>query len=587
MSKAASKLGHLLAELKRRKVYRVAAVYVVVGLVVVEAANNFLPALNVPDWTITLVVVLTILGLPIALVLAWALELTPEGIRVTPPAEKAEGAAAGEEEATAAGDQAPIGRPTTEPHEPAPRRGPSDDRPCVVVLPFANLSGDPENEFFSDGVTEDIMARLAGIRGLRVISRTTAMRYKGTDLSVPQIAAELGAQAAVEGTVRRSAERVRVTAQLIDAERDEHLWAETYDRVLEDVFAVQSDVAENIARALDTELTPGERERLQRKPTENLAAYDLCLKGMRTTGSLDPEALRRSERYFQEAIALDPGYARAYAGLAMTLVFKGYIADVAPAELFPQLRAMANEALRLDPGLGEAYTALACLAFWYEWDWARVERELQRALEINPDDMFALLFRGFSLLVAERFAEAETFFREALRRDPHHAMGNVDLAQLRRCTGRPDEGVTILDGVLRREPRNYDARLWRGICQIDSGNLEQAASDFDLAISMVGRLPVTIMFRGLVHAFSGEKEPAQRILEELRARAKDEYVDPYYLFSLCLPIEGFDAAFTYLERMLEVRSRFVTYLRVTPRYRELRSDPRFMRVLRKVWPDDF
>ncbi|MGD8698751.1 MAG: hypothetical protein PVJ43_05640, partial [Gemmatimonadales bacterium] len=326
-----SRIRGCLVELKRRKVFRVAAVYVIVGLVVVEAANNLLPALHVPNWAVTLVVVLAILGLPIALVLAWALELTPEGIRVTPPAEPSE--------AAAVGDVATAGAQAIEPDKPVTVRGPNDDRPCVVVLPFANLSGDPENEFFSDGVTEDIMARLAGIRGLRVISRTTAMRYKGTDLSVPQIAAELRAQAVVEGTVRRSAERVRVTAQLIDAERDEHLWAETYDRVLEDVFAVQSDVAENIARALDTELTPGERERLQRKPTENLAAYDLCLKGMRTTGSVDPEALRRSEWYFQEAIALDPGYARAYAGLAWTLVFKGYIADVAPAELFPQLRA--------------------------------------------------------------------------------------------------------------------------------------------------------------------------------------------------------------------------------------------------------
>ncbi len=574
-----SQFRSFLAELKRRKVYRVAVVYVIVGFAVIEGGQLIFDALEFPRAAWQLVVVLTILGFPIALVLAWALELTPEGIRVTP--------AAGPPEDTAAGDEEPTGAPATEPHKPIPPRGPTDDRPCVVVLPFANLSGDPENEYFSDGVTEDIMARLAAIRGLRVISRTTAMTYKGSHRNLPQIAAELGAQAVVEGTVRRSADRVRVTAQLIAADRDEHLWAETYDRVLEDVFAVQSDVAENIAQALHAELTPGERERLQRKPTENLEAYDLCLKGMRITGSIDPEALRQSERYFHEAIALDPGYARAYAGLATTLAFKGYVANVPPAELFPQLSAMANEAIRLDPGVGEAHTALASLAFWYEWDWARVERELERALELSPDQPFALVFRGFSLLVRERFPEAEVALREALRPDPDYPLGNVEVAQLRYLTGKFDEGVAILDGVIRRYPRTFDARIWRGLCQLGRENLGEAASDLDEAISIVGRLPLALALRGIVHARSDETERARQILEELRSRAKQEYVDPYCLFILCSAIDGFDAAFPYLEEMLDTRSFFVTYLRVVPRYRELRSEPRFMNALRTIWPDDF
>ncbi len=559
----AFELRSFLAELKRRKVYRVAVVYVLVGFAVIEGGQLIFDALEFPRAAWQFVVVLTILGFPIALVLAWALELTPEGIRVTPPVEAPE-----------------VPKPT-------PRRGAPDDRPCVVVLPFANLSGDPENEYFSDGVTEDIMTRLAGIRGLRVISRTTAMRYKGSDSSLPQIAEELSAQAVVEGTVRRTADRVRVTAQLIAAERDEHLWADTYDRVLEDVFAVQSDVAENIARALRAELTPGEREKLQQKPTENLEAYDLCLKGMRKVGSIDPEVLKESERYFHAAIALDPSYARAYAGLAMTLAFRGYVANVAPAELFPQLRAMANEAIRLDPDLGEAHTALACLAFWSEWDWARVERELDTALDLNPDDSFAHVFRGYYLLVRQRFPEAEAALREALHPDPHYLFGNVELAQLRIFTGRLDESVAILDGVLRRDPRRLDATGWRGLAQLYRGNLGEAANDLEEAISIFGRLPVPLFVRGVIHARSDETERARQILEELRSLAKQEYVDPYCLFALCFAIDGFDAAFPYLEEMLDNRSFYATYLRVVPRYRELRSDPRFMNALRTVWPDDF
>ena len=574
----ASQVRSFLAELKRRKVYRVAVVYAVVAFVIWGAAEQLVPGLALPDWAFRLIVLLTILGFPIALVLAWALELTPEGIRVTPRAAHAE---------VDAGDAEPTGAPAAEPHKPVTVRGPTDDRPCVVVLPFANLSGDPENEFFSDGVTEDIMARLAGIRGLRVISRTTAMTYKGSQRNLPQIAAELGAQAVVEGTVRRSAGRVRVTAQLIAAERDEHLWAETYDRVLEDVFAVQSDVAENIARALDAELTPGEQERLERQPTENLEAYELCLKGTRIGESMDPEGIRRAEGYFREAIALDPGYARAYAGLAGTLVLKGYLSNIPPAELFPQLRAVATEAIRLDPGLGEAHTALAFVAFYYEWDWARVERELQKALELSPDDPWALGFRGVSLLMRERFAEAETSMRKAVRVDPLSSLRRLELAELCAFTGRPEEGIAILDSILRHDPRCYQPRLWRGICHMYAGNLGAAANDLDEAIAIVDGLALPVAMRALVHAYNDETENARQILEELRARASEEYVDPYCLFSVCSLVDGFDAAFPYLEQMLETRSFFVTFLRPVQRYRELRSDPRFLNALRTVWPDDF
>jgi TolB-like protein/Flp pilus assembly protein TadD len=575
----ASQLHTFLAELKRRKVFRVAVVYAAVAFVIWQAADFVLPAARVPDWAPTLVLVLTLAGFPIALVLAWALELTPEGIRVTPPAEPPEGAAAG--------DQEPTGPPATEPAKPVAVQGPVDDRPCVVVLPFANLSGDPENEFFSDGVTEDIMARLAGIRGLRVISRTTAMTYKGSQRNLPQIAAELGAQAVVEGTVRRSAERVRVTAQLIAADRDEHLWAETYDRVLEDVFAVQSDVAENVAQALRAELTPGERERLQRKPTENLEAYDLCLKGMRVGESMYPEAIKEAERYFREAIALDPGYARAYAGLAWTLGLNGWMGNVATAELFPQVKAAAQDAIRLDPGVGEAYRALAAVAFWHEWDWAKGLRELEKAVELNPDDSYAVGYRGWLLLVLGRVAEAEAPLYEAVRLDPWSPMKRVWLASFYNYAGRHEEGVAILDDLLRRDQRAYIALHFRGLCHMYAGNFTAAARDFDEGIASIGRSILPVALKGAVHAFAGETQQARQILEELRSRAAHEYVDPYYLFTLSLPIDGFDAAFPYLEQMLEVRSVLVGFLRIAPRFKELRSEPRFLNALRTIWPDDF
>ena len=573
-----SRLKRLIRESQRRRVFRVAVVYAVVAFVIWQAAEIAVPGLNLPPWVLTLVILLTALGFPIALVLAWALELTPEGIRVTPPAAPPE---------AAAGDAASSVASAAETDKPTPQRDPTDDRPCVVVLPFANLSGDPENEFFSDGVTEDIMARLAGIRGLRVISRTTAMTYKGSQRNLPQIAAELGAQAVVEGTVRRSADRVRVTAQLIAADRDEHLWADTYDRVLEDVFAVQSDVAENIARALRAELTPGERERLHRKPTENLVAYDLCLKGMRVGESLIPDGLRQAEQHFHGAIALDPGYARAYSGLSLTLGLHGFLGNVDPAELFPRVKAAAQEALKLDPSLGEAHTALAFVAFWHEWDWAKVERELETALELNPDDPWALGYRGWTFMFTERFAEAEECLVKALYLDPLSPMRACWLAQVYSYTGRLEEGIATLDRMLRSDPHLLVDRFWRALLHGYAGNLAAAARDCDEAIATFGPIITPVGVKGIAHGLGGDKEQARQILDELRARATDEYVDPYFLFAICLLVDGFDAAVPYLEQTVERRSVFVGYLRAVPRYKPLRSDPRFMKALRTVWPDDF
>lgn len=604
-----SRIRSFLSELKRRRVFRVAVVYTAVAFVVWQAAEIAVPGLNLQDWVLTMVILLTILGFPIALVLGWALEMTPEGIRVTEPTEPAVAgnhevpATAGQRRgaadfdghpvpapsstaASTAAEAAPMATPASAASDPPTTGDPADDRPCVVVLPFANLSGDPENEAFSDGVTEDIMARLAGIRGLRVISRTSAMTYKGSRHNLPQIAGELGADAVVEGTVRRSADRVRVTAQLIAAERDEHLWADTYDRVLEDVFSVQSDVAENIARALHAELTPGEQERLERQPTENPTAYELCLKGWGTVDSFTPEGLRKAERYFREAIALDPHYARAWAGLAGSLGLRAYFGDVAPHEFFPAMRAAANEAVRLDPDSSEAHLALAYVAMWYEWDWAKVDRELGRALELNPDDSLAIGFKGYSLMLRERFSEAEAAGLQALRLDPLSQLRNTELAQVYCFSGKPERGLAIVDSVLRRDPQAPIAWLWRGNCHYYLGDLDSAGRDAEKLVSIAGRRPMPLANLAMNYAFRGKEEEVQEIMHELRARADEEYVDPYFFFLSVLAMDGFDAAFPYLQQMLDNRSILSVYLRAAA-FHELRSDPRFLDALRTIWPGDF
>ncbi|MGD2154849.1 MAG: hypothetical protein PVG79_16395, partial [Gemmatimonadales bacterium] len=330
MNDPSSVLRSFLAELKRRRVYRVAVVYAAVAFVIWQAAEIAFPALNLPPWTLTFVVVLTLVGFPIALVLAWAFDITPEGVKRARPSagEPATTAPLGMARLAAAGLATVVllvaagwfllG-------DRGAREGPEEH--SVAVLPFENLSADAENEYFSDGITDDIITQLSKIADITVTSRTSSMRYKGSEAGIPQIAEELGVVAILEGRVQRVGDRVHINAQLIDAMTDRHLWAETYDEELtaSNIFDVQVRIARSIAEALDATLSPEEEERLGRKPTENLAAYNLFLLGRnRWQGGYSLESIRRSIDYFGRAIQEDSSYARAYAALAHAYAALGY-----------------------------------------------------------------------------------------------------------------------------------------------------------------------------------------------------------------------------------------------------------------------
>ncbi|MEX2281541.1 MAG: hypothetical protein WEE89_03520, partial [Gemmatimonadota bacterium] len=340
-------------ELQRRHVVKVGLVYAAVVFVVIQAADLLIPALHLPEWLMTAIVVVALLGLPIALVLAWAFELTPSGIQR---------------------DTAP-----TEPMVVVPVPKVSADRRTIAALPFANLSDERDNEHFSDGITEEILARLACIADLRVISRTSVMQYKNTTVSLKRVAEELGVANILEGSVRRAGSRVRITAQLIEAATDTHLWAETYERELTDVFAVQSDVATNIANALKAKISGAEQQRLAMVPTTDTHAYDLFLLGKQAVTRNDPKSLFMGIDFFRQAIAQDPRFAPAHAALAQTLMITPYWAGARPADLRQETRDAIDRALELDPGLAEAHNADSTWRTHYEFDWVRGEAASRRA----------------------------------------------------------------------------------------------------------------------------------------------------------------------------------------------------------------
>jgi adenylate cyclase len=430
------------AELKRRKVVRVAVVYAATAFVILQAADIMLPRLGVPEWAMSLVVVLVVLGFPLALVLAWALELTPDGVRVTPATVQSDPTQSapsllGKRTLVVTGVLIVLGiglgagwflRPTT---TPIAREA------SIAVLPFVNMSASAENEYFSDGISEEILNLLAKVPGLQVAARTSSFAFKGRSEDASDIARQLRVGHVLEGSVRRAGDRVRITAQLIEADQGYHLWSEAYDRELADIFVVQDEIARAIVVALETHLGLGAGAELAQAPaTQNPRAHDLYLVGLRDWSRRGDDPLRSALERFREAATLDPGYAAAHAGMALTYSVLPMYGEFPVAEAVREGKAAARRAIELRPDLPEAHAALGQIAQKWEWDWHTAEQAYARALELNPNYATAHVWRCELLGILGRPEESFLACTHALTLDPlapvAHNMLGVALAWARR-----------------------------------------------------------------------------------------------------------------------------------------------------------
>src|SRR5436305_2228443 len=387
------------AEVKRRNVYKVAAAYGVVAWLLTEIATQVLPFFEIPNWGVRLIVLAIIIGFPIALVIAWAFELTPEGLKRTEIADAEFPLGRSPKRAwifivIIAGAISVglffLGRYTTsrtlstEQGQP-PASAESLPQKSIAVLPFDNLSRDPDNAYFAEGIQDEILTRLAKVADLKVISRTSTQKYKSAPDNLRDMAKQLGVLNILEGSVQRAADQVRVTVQLINATTDAHLWAETYDRKLTDIFAVESDIAKTIADTLHAKLTGSEKSAIAKRPTADTEAYELYLKGRFFWNKRTGPDLRKAIEYFNQAIAKDPNYALAYAGLADAYVLLPPYGAASALESFPQAEAAAKKALELDDALAEAHTSLGQVLVSYDFDFEGSTREFERAITLNPN----------------------------------------------------------------------------------------------------------------------------------------------------------------------------------------------------------
>ncbi len=456
----------------------------------------------------------------------------------------------------------------------------------LVVLPFTNLSGDAQQEYFVEGLTEALTTEIAKVEPLRVISRTTAMRYKNTPLAVPEIARELRVDAVVEGAVMRSGDHVRITAQLIRAASDEHIWAQRYDRNVVDALAVQGDIAEDIAKQIKLQITPEARASKAKRPVPSLEAQDAYLRGRYEWNKRGPQSLLRARVLFKEALDRDPNYALAWVGLADTeyLLSQWGTDVVSPREGMPRAKAAAQRALELDDGLAEAHTSLAMVRWAYDWNWPAAEQEFKRALKLNPNYAIAHQFYGIGLASQGRFEESITEEKRAVELDPLSQIINVTLARMLYTARRYDEATTILRKIVELEPNFHAGHVILGMVAVTTGREEEALREMRKARELEPDSTWVMVNLARAYARSGQRQAALAMLKELEQIAKQRYAPAYQFAIIHAELGEADAAFQWLDRAIEEPSAILMMIKVEPIFDVLRGDPRFAAVVRRIVP---
>ena len=456
----------------------------------------------------------------------------------------------------------------------------------VAVLPLANLSPDPENEYFADGMTEEIINALTQLTDLRVAARTSSFAFKGRSVDLADVGEKLKVATVVEGSVRKAGNRLRITAQLVNVADGYHLWSERYDRELDDVFAVQDEIATAIAKRLEVTLGSSTDEPLVQAPTENLEAYQLYLKG-RHLWNKRGAGLQAGLELFEQALQLDPNYALAQAGVADAYTLLAFYGFMRPADAMPRAKTAARRAVALAPDLAEAHAALAFISLTYDWDWQAAASGFARALDCNPNLVAAHYWRATYLWgIERRFDEAIAEARHATDLDPLAPHPVMQLGVSLLVARRHDEAILALRRAAELDATSFLASYYLGIAYRSRNRLAEAIGALETAASLSGRHPWPMGQLCIAYAAAGRPTDAQALHDELAARSRREYVQPSGFAALYAQLGRIDEAFEHLERAVAERDPIVCYVNAWPDIDALRDDPRFHAIVRAVgWPE--
>jgi serine/threonine-protein kinase len=574
---------NLFAELKRRNVYKVAVAYIVGGWALSQGIAQVFPVFDVPNWAIRLVVLLIIIGLPVALVLAWAFEITPQGIKRTETADAMPEAARQKNNAwiyiVVVGAVVSIGlfflgRYTA--GNAASRNSEAAavlPQKSIAVLPLLNESGDPKDEYFSDGLSEELIAALAQISGLKVIGRSSSFRFKDRKEEPKAIGEKLGVGTLLDGTVRKQGDRVRIVAELVNAADGMQRWTRTFDRELKDIFAVQEEIAKAVAESLKVTLLGSDSA--QKNAPKNAEAHNAYLQGHFYLVRRNVEDFRRAIDYYDQAIELDPEYALAYAERAEAWTFWGDLTGQRPMA-YPKARTDAEKAVAIAPELAEARAALGWVRCFVDWKFAEGLRELKRAKELSPTNPTANDLLARIIVYMGRFDEAERQARHAVEFDPLSTVTHGNLARVLFCAGKLDEADAAARKAAELQPTGAANHRWQVLIAAQRGDGETALREAQLEPDESYR-----RFELAVAQYvAGDRQAADAALADLMAKAREGFA---YQIAEVYAVRGEkDKAFEWLQISFDDRDAGMLSLVVDPLVRSLRDDPRYKNLVAKV-----
>jgi TolB-like protein/tetratricopeptide (TPR) repeat protein len=584
---------NFFAELKRRNVIRFAGLYLVGAWLLTQVASTVLPMFGAPDWLPRSVVILLAIGFVPALIFSWVFELTPQGLKrdedVPPEQSIAPQTARRMDRMIIAVLVLALGYFVFDKFALAPRRAATSNDSLsavtdksIAVLPFDNLSEEKGNAFFAEGIQDEILTRLAKVADLKVISRTSTQRFKAVPSDLREIAKQLGVMNILEGSVQKSNDQVRINVQLINAVTDAHLWAESYDRKLTDLFTVESEVAKTIADTLQVKLTGMELSAISTRPTQDPIAQDLLVQGRHFLALRRDDNLPRAIEFFHQAIARDPSYAAAYAGLSEALILLPRYTGAYPSETRPQSRAAALKALELNPNLAEAHNALAKIAMDYDVDFAGAAREFKRAIELNPNYAGAHHWYSGALESLGQFDEALAQSKLGTELDPFSAVNLVDQGRIYGSARRFPEAKAIFQKALVIDSAFSYAHWHYGEMLQVSGDLKGAAAEYAKARS-ANNTPEPIALSGQLAAIMGRPEEARQALTALDEMQKHRYVDVFWRALLYLALGDKQRALQSLEQSYVNGEGYeIGLIKVDPMLDSLRGEPRFEALVKKV-----
>jgi serine/threonine-protein kinase len=466
----------------------------------------------------------------------------------------------------------------------------TEARNSIAVLPFANMSNDPENEYFCDGLAEELLNALAKIEDLKVAARTSAFSFKGKNTNVSEIGQALSVKTVLEGSVRKSGSRVRITVQLINATDGYHLWSERYDREMEDIFDVQDEITQAIVEALKLKLFGKEKALVMKRYTDNTEAYELFLKGRYYFSKHTGGGWRKALEYFEQAIEKEPDYAPAYAWISISLTHAWYFGVLSADEAVPKSKSAANRAREIDSDLAEAHIALGNIHFYNEWDWQKAEQAYKRAIEINPNSADAGMWYGLFLTSRERFDEAINEGRRTVELDPLSLFLNLNVGWIYLFAGRLGDTLAQVRRMIEIEP-NFNGAYWQmGMVHLLEGRYQEAREEYRKAVAL-GSYPTTLSILGVACARLGKRDEAIDVLNQLLEMKQQQPVAAFDIARVYGGLDENDKTFEWLEKAIEERNGELVFLNLETKIgtgdmfgKDIRRDPRFAELVRRVGP---